>query len=126
MFDHAAHKVAGDAGVKVSRAAGENVDAIGAVHFKPRKADPSPPFAKNATGFGMTRERHNCKTFKLSMPRSSITFTATRLWSPNAKGKEMVPRYFSIRLGSISALRLRASLAQPSSSSARGKKTWRG
>ena len=55
------------------------------------------------------------------MPRSSITFTATRLWSPSANGRDIVPRYFSIRSGSISAFRFLASLAQPSSSSASGK-----
>ena len=65
-------------------------------------------------------------TFTLSMPRSSMTFTAIRLWGPGTKGRETLPRYVSMSSESISAFRFRASLAQPSSSSAIGKKTCRG
>lgn len=58
-------KVVGDACVQVSRAACENVNVVGAAHtmksnhhLRKTKADPSPPFAKSATGFGMTTQRH--------------------------------------------------------------------
>ena len=50
-------------------------------------------------------------SFTLSIPRSSITFTAMRLCGPGSKGSEMVPRYFSISSESISAFRFRASRA---------------
>src|SRR6266508_377622 len=58
---------------------------------------------------------------RLSIPRSSTIFTATRLWAPGSKGRETVPRYASMRSVSISALRFFARRAQPPLSSAMGK-----
>src|SRR5208337_1238670 len=45
---------------------------------------------------GFARHHFTSTILRLSIPRSSITFTATRLWGPGSKGNEVVPRYASI------------------------------
>src|SRR5713101_1110616 len=76
--------------------------------------------------FRATMASYSLSTFRLSIPRSSMIFTAICLFGPGSNGSETVPRYASIRVSSISALRLRASRVQPPPSSVIGKKTWRG
>ena len=51
--------------------------------------------------------------FRFSMPRSSTLSIVARRCLPGSNGRETVPRQALIRLSSISALRLRASFAQP-------------
>src|SRR5713101_2624544 len=118
MFDHSALEIVCHAGVQVSRPARKNVNAIGAVHFRPRKSRSLTLVpAKRGRVRDDTRAggRHHsmANTFKLSIPRSSMSLTAMRLLAPASKGSETIPRYFSIRSESISAFRLRASRAQP-------------